>query len=386
MVARETLEKDGAGIAQSVERWLAKSDTSVRDRVPAPGDKMGKHILVLGGGHIGSVVAEDLSIDTNHAVTVADKKIAARIQNTAVHIVECDLTPNIMRGLIDSVDVVVNALPSKMAADVWYISCIKKKPLVDVSYQQLYQNWDKWDTLARKAGIPIIIDTGVAPGLTNLVAGLCWSPSWEIKSGKLFVGGMAKDPAAPYGYATTWSLEDLYEEYTRKAAYIDRGVTCYKDALSGIEEVFVPGVGFMEGFLTDGMRSLLTMPNVKTMFEKTMRHPGHVEAIQPLLKDKEKFIGELHKCRDVDDILVLFCDIDGRQFRMIEEGQDGMTAMQRTTALTTSIITKLVAGDRVRPGLQGLEHLAKDFYHVIVDELSTYGVILEELKGKTKAP
>jgi len=347
---------------------------------------MGKHILVLGGGHIGSVVAEDLSIDTNHSVTVADKNISARIKNSAVNTIECDLTPDTMRTLIDRVDTVVNALPSRMAADVWYICCVQKTPLVDVSYQELYKNWDKWDILARGAGIPIIIDAGVAPGLTNLVAGNCWSPAWRIRLGKLFVGGMAQDPNAPYGYATTWSLEDLYEEYTRKAAYIDRKAVCYKDALSGIEEVYVPGVGFMEGFFTDGMRSLLQLPGVETMFEKTMRHPGHVEKVQPLLKDKEKFIGELHQCRGIDDILVLFCDIDGRQFRMIERGQDGLTAMQRTTALTCSTIAKLVVGGRIRPGLQSLEHLAKDFYKIIVDELATYGVILEELKGKAKAP
>lgn len=340
---------------------------------------MGKHILVLGGGHIGSVVAEDLSIDTNHRVSVADKNISDRIKDTSVKTLECDLTPDMMRRLIDQVDVVVNALPSKMAADVWYISCIKKKPLIDVSYQELYKNWDKWDMLAKSAGIPIVMDTGVAPGLTNLIAGLAWNPSRKIEKGQLFVGGMAKDPNAPYGYATTWSLEDLYEEYVRKAAYTDRGVTCYKSALSGIEEVYVPGVGIMEGFLTDGMRSLLLLPNVETMFEKTMRHPGHVEKMLPLLKDKEKFIGELHKCRDIDDILVLFCDIDGRQFRLIEESKDGLTAMQRTTALTCSVVTKLVAGDRVEPGLKGMEHLAKDFYQVIVDELATYGVIIEEL-------
>ena len=63
---------------------------------------------------------------------------------------------------------------------------------------------------------------------------------------------------------------------------------------------------------------------------------------------------------------------------MTVKGQDGLTAMQRTTALTTSTITKLVAGGRIKPGLQGLEHLPH-LFNIIVDELATYDVILEEL-------
>jgi len=340
---------------------------------------MGKSILVLGGGHIGSVVAEDISIDTNHTVTVADKNINDRLKDSTVKTLACDLKPEIIHRLVDQVDVVVNALPSRMALLVWEAAVKHKVPLVDVSYQELYKHWEDWNEWALAQKIPIIIDTGVAPGLTNLVAGYVHHANGGIEAGRLYVGGMAADPNAPYGYATTWSLEDLYEEYVRKAALIDRGTIIHRDALSGVEEVYIPGVGMMEAFLTDGLRSALRLKNVKTLFEKTMRHPGHVEKVLPLLKDKEKFIGELHKCREVEDQLVLFCDIDGRQFRMVEKGQDGLTAMQRTTALTTSVVTKLVAGDRIKPGLMGMEHLAKDFYQIIVDELATYSVILEEI-------
>ena len=48
--------------------------------------------------------------------------------------------------------------------------------------------------------------------------------------------------------------------------------------------VQVEGAGEMESFLSDGLRTLLeTMPEVPNMSERTLRWPGHVDAIRPLV-------------------------------------------------------------------------------------------------------
>lgn len=343
---------------------------------------MGKRILILGSGHIGATIAEDLSIDTNHYITVVDKVISPKIKELPIARIEGDLDSRIMLPhLMSEAHLVVNALPSKLAPKVWDAAVTSGTPLVDVSYQTCYENWKRWNEAAQNSDIPILCDVGVAPGLTNLVVGHVWADKQKINDGRLYVGGVSELPGALYGYATTWSLEDLFEEYTRPAQLTIRGSKTEKPALSGLEEIEIPGVGIYEAFLTDGLRTLLNLPNVDMMFEKTLRWPGHIEAIRPLLEDKDEFIKELNQCRDTVDRLVFYCEIDGRRFKLVDYPEDGLTAMQRTTALTCSTFTKLVAEKDIGTGIVTPEDLGQDseIYSWIVDELAKYNVLLEEL-------
>ena len=342
---------------------------------------MGKRILILGSGHIGATVAEDLAIDTNHYITIVDKIIPPKIKELPIAQIESDLDRVMLGLLMSGVHLVVNALPSNLAPKVWDMAVTCGVPLVDVSYQECYKNWERWDEAAKNANIPILCDVGVAPGLTNLVAGRVWADKQKIDDGRLYVGGVSELPGAPYGYATTWSLSDLFEEYTRPAQLIIQGSKIEKAALSGLEEIEIPGVGIYEAFLTDGLRTLLFLPNVDMMFEKTLRWLGHVETIRPLLEDKEEFIKELNKCKGIRDRLIFYCDIDGRKFKLVDYPEGGLTAMQRTTALTCSTFTKLAANKDIGTGIITPEKLAQDpeTYDWIVDELAKYGVILQEI-------
>ena len=45
----------------------------------------------------------------------------------------------------------------------------------------------------------------------------------------------------------------------------------------------VPGLGKLESFYSDGLRTLLhTVPDVESMDERTLRYPGHVDKIKVL--------------------------------------------------------------------------------------------------------
>ena len=55
-------------------------------------------------------------------------------------------------------------------------------------------------------------------------------------------------------------------------------------ALSDVELVHFPGLGTLEAFATDGLRSLLRTAKTPNMVEKTLRYPGHAELMR-ILRD-----------------------------------------------------------------------------------------------------
>lgn len=303
---------------------------------------MTKSILIVGGnGRMGKIIANELVHD--YDITIAD---VSEAETTAwkhnIHTVKVDVTDHFwLSSLAKKHDLIVSTLP----ADISYgplLSCTGSgKPIIDLSY--LPQNMRTIDQFAKLSGSTVILDTGVAPGLTNLIIGHVLGTQEKIESGKLYVGGVATNRHAPYGYRVTWSPTDLLAEYQRPARYIDNKRIVAKPALSDIEEISIIGAGIMEAFLTDGLRTLLTVEKIDSLVEKTLRWPGHVEQIKPLL-EQNTFIEEITKqCSSGDDMVVLYCNIDGRQFSMIEHNKDELTAMQRTTALTCSIFVRLVA-------------------------------------------
>ena len=56
-----------------------------------------------------------------------------------------------------------------------------------------------------------------------------------------------------------------------------------KEALSDTELIEFEGVGTLESWNSDGLRSLIyTMPHIPNMIEKTLRYPGCVEYLKVL--------------------------------------------------------------------------------------------------------
>lgn len=95
------------------------------------------------------------------------------------------------------------------------------------------------------------------------------------------MGGLPREPEWPFGYKAVFSLPMLIG-YTRPVHMReDGGRTWCAKRLSGIEAIDMDGVGRLEAFNTDGLRTLLTtMPEVPHMVERTLRYPGHAELMK----------------------------------------------------------------------------------------------------------
>ena len=156
-----------------------------------------------------------------------------------------------------------------------------------------------------------------------------------------------------------------------------------------LDRVQVPGVGEMESFLSDGLRTLIaTMPDVRTMSERTLRWPGHAVAVRPLV-ESGRFLEEFHdKCvaNPPRDLVAMMTVVKrGQQVQratLIDRYDEDsrLTAMSRTTALTTSAVAQWIAGGGGgEPGVRPLELVGHDVraYAAITGALEKHGVRIQ---------
>lgn len=344
------------------------------------------NIVVLGGGQQGRVIASDLARSLPEArVDVADLREPPLPAADNLRWVEADCSePSAAARLIHGYDLAVGALPARFGFGTMRAAIEAGRPLVDVSFSA--ESPLTLDAEARAAGVAIVPDCGLAPGLSHLSAGHA-ATQGPIDELVMDVGGVAQDATRPYGYVVTWSLEDLHEEYLRPARFVRDGSVVTVPVLSVVEPANVDGVGEMEAFLSDGLRTAIeTFPDVPNMCERTLRWPGHVEQVRPLVENG-RFLAEFRdKCvvdepRDLVALVVRVRWKDGRRERLtlVDRWDDAarMTAMARTTALTTAVAAQLLARGGARdPGVHPLEHIGRDeaAYRFFVDQLAARGV------------
>jgi saccharopine dehydrogenase-like NADP-dependent oxidoreductase len=192
-------------------------------------------------------------------------------------------------------DLVVTAVPGFIGFKTLKAVIECGKNVVDISF--FAEDALQLDTLARQKNVTAIVDTGVAPGMSNFIIGR-YNEEMKIDDFEIFVGGLPVHPKPPFRYKAPFSPIDVIEEYTRPARLKEDGKIVTKPALSDVELIEFEGVGTLEAFNTDGLRSLLfTMAHIPTQKEKTLRYPGHVNLIIALQQSgffsKEKiFIDE----------------------------------------------------------------------------------------------
>ena len=344
-------------------------------------------ILVLGGlGKQGRVITEDLIKQSPlYQVSIVDNIMSNDLPKGLHKYFVKDLTEyETLVSLMQDTDLVVCALPSTLG-----YNCVKAAVeigvnMVDLSFTD--KDLSEFDQEAKDKNLSIIVDAGVAPGLSNLVAGRAMLKN--PNSIDIMVGGVAQDRNAPLnGYTITWSLDDLMEEYVRPARILVDGKVKTVDALSGTELVrlqegdFYGDTAALEAFYTDGLRSLLVNNGgVPNLSEKTMRWPGHVNAIKEHLRTGKQTLKNYMKkvCKENDpDVLVMIIRTDSQDVLTYTESDENMSAMARTTALSCATFASLVAsGKLTKTGVLPPEKISEDddVYKFVLDKMFDHGV------------
>jgi saccharopine dehydrogenase-like NADP-dependent oxidoreductase len=240
-------------------------------------------IIVLGAGMIGRTIAIDLT--KKHNVTLADFSQEAlkssKNKCNLLKILELDVTKKeVLKQTLQPFDLVVCAVPGFLGFETLKTIIEAKKNVVDISF--FPENSLELNDLAIQNKVTAIVDCGVAPGMDNIILGY-YNEKLKLTDFECLVGGLPKIKKWPFSYKAPFSPIDVIEEYTRPARYIENGHLVVKEALSDCEFVEFEGVGTLESFNSDGLRSIIfTMPHIKNMKEKTLRYPDHIEYIKVL--------------------------------------------------------------------------------------------------------
>lgn len=241
---------------------------------------MKKKVIVLGAGLVGKAMAIDLARD--YDVTSADynDEVLASLPKH-IRTVKTDLRDKTaLPALLDPFDLVVGAVPGYLGFETVRTVIACGKNMVDISF--FPEDPFLLDELARQKNATVVMDCGVAPGMGNIILGY-HNKRMKINSYECLVGGLPVEREWPYEYKAVFSPIDVIEEYTRPARYIQNSALVIKEALSDPELINFPGVGTLESWNSDGLRTLIrTMPDIPNMIEKTLRYPGCIEYLRML--------------------------------------------------------------------------------------------------------
>jgi lysine 6-dehydrogenase len=247
----------------------------------------------------------------------------------------------------------------------------------------------KMNAEAAEAGVTIIPDCGLAPGMANTLAVYGMSYMDEVESIQLRCGGLPQEPREPLLYKVVFNIAGLTNEYFGVANFLREGKVVQVETFSELEEIeFEPPVGRCEAFVTSGGTS--TCPwsfegKVQNYDYKTVRYKGHYERFKVIrdlgLLDLEpmKFGDATVVPREVfhkvaspriqfpedRDLVVLRVTVKGRReghdLKMVlevmdfEDPETGFSAMQRTTGWAASIVAIMMAEGETEPGATPLE-------------------------------
>ncbi|HDL03053.1 MAG TPA: saccharopine dehydrogenase [candidate division Zixibacteria bacterium] len=232
---------------------------------------------------------------------------------------------------------------------------------------------------AAEAGITVIPDCGLAPGMVSILAAAGISEFDKVNSLKIRVGGLPQNPRPPLNYQMVFSSEGLINEYWEPVVILKNGEKKIVNPMTGLEELEFDGIGSLEAFYTSGGTSTLpdTYKGVVDFLDyKTIRYPGHCRLFKAMLeiglgsrsevrvnnvnveprKVFKKVLEKNLSFNDPDMVLVRLIfegKKDGQDKNIVYEIVDrqdtrtGLTSMMRTTAFPVAIIAWMACNGNI---------------------------------------
>jgi saccharopine dehydrogenase-like NADP-dependent oxidoreductase len=371
-------------------------------------------ITVLGTGLVGSAIVQDLAREPDYRITAVDRDERALRKlpgHPQVETLQADLVQegSIARAVRDA-DMVICAVPGFMGFATLRQVIQAGVNVVDISF--FAEDAFDLDAQARAQGVTAVVDCGVAPGLCNVLAGHAAQQLDRVERYTCYVGGLPTERRWPYEYSVVFSPVDVLEEYTRPARMVEHGQPVTRPALSEVELRDFPGVGTLEAFNTDGLRSLLHTLDAPHMAEKTLRYPGHAQLMRVFRESG--FLGTSpidvkgQPIRPIDltskllfeqwrlepgqhDLTVMQVVIEGTQegrrttytYDLLDryDPSTGTTSMARTTGYTCAIVARQVArGLYTEKGVSPAEYLGRltSCYQNLIAELARRDIHVTE--------
>ena len=228
---------------------------------------------------------------------------------------------------------------------------------------------------AKNAGINVIPDCGLAPGMVSILAMRGANQFDETEEIHIRVGGLPQTPKPPLDYQLVFSVEGLINEYAEKARVIRGGETLEIESMTELETLAFENFPALEAFQTSGGTSTLTetfLGKIKELDYKTIRYAGHCEKFKTLIDlglcSSEEIVADFVKVKprkvlaellqknlpaDEPDYVLVRLDFAGTKngqkknlrYDIVDkfDKETNLSAMMRTTAFPASIIAQMMA-------------------------------------------
>lgn len=261
---------------------------------------MGARYLFLGSGMQGTAAAFHIAKeDPDAKITMADHKAAVattaadRLQKLlggcSADSLQVDARDDkVLRALLENYDSCFSAIDYELNPSITRSCIVSKTHMVDLGGNtDVVLDQLTLHESALEAGVSIVPDCGLAPGLGNTLASAGINALEDCQSVQVRCGGLPQNPKPPLNYMLVFNIKGLTNEYFGKAWILRDSKRQEIDTFSELEEVNFPNsLGKLEAFVTTGGSS--TCPwtfegQIKDYDYKTLRYPGHFEKFKVML-------------------------------------------------------------------------------------------------------
>jgi lysine 6-dehydrogenase len=262
---------------------------------------MGYRYAIIGSGRQGTAAAYDLGkfgeadylllVDSDDTQASVAAERVNRLLNSEIaeaQTLDAGDVKAVSKTLKDhAIDVILSGAPYFYNLNLTHAAISAKAGMTDLGgNSQVVKDQLELDSEARQAGVSIVPDCGLGPGMTTTLALYAMHQLDDPNEVFIWDCGLPQSPEPPWNYRLTFSIEGLTNEYYGDCIFIRDGKTTPVPALEELEYLDFPEpIGRLEAFTTSGGVTTAAESlagKLQTLQNKTMRYPGHFEMLKTI--------------------------------------------------------------------------------------------------------
>nr|XP_018667627.1 alpha-aminoadipic semialdehyde synthase, mitochondrial [Ciona intestinalis] len=254
-------------------------------------------VLVLGAGFVSAPLIDYLTKHNDTAVTVASnikqevKNMSGKFKHASPIVLDILKETDRLTELVKGHDLVISLLPHTIHPPIAKLCIENKKNFVTASY--VSPQIKELEKSALDAGISIVMEVGVDPGIDHMLAMQCFHDIKErggnVSSFVSWCGGLPspEDSENPLKYKFSWSPAGMLQSAMAGSRYLKDGKVIEMAEGGDNYKYGRQDISFMPGFHLEGFpnrdsikyKDQYEIQEADTVFRGTLRYDGFVDSI-----------------------------------------------------------------------------------------------------------